>query len=265
MNNTSLYGEIWKEIKFDFEYTNLIKIEVSNFGRVRSIKPKVEPNILKGTMINGYKTLRLKFFKTRDAESQAKLELMRKEMADLKKEVSNLQKQIDSSPRKDMLYFDTEKKMKRKMAMLDEIKKKYDKDYKASDLKRTIYGGELVHRMVAKHFLEQPTPLHTIVAHKDYNRLNNNYTNLVWMTKEEHLIHQRKSPFVLAARERRKNSARNEGTKIYKLTSSQVMLIKKKINQGVSLRTLSKSFKVTETQLLRIKRGQNWGNVEAAV
>ncbi|MBY0424138.1 MAG: hypothetical protein K2Q22_00750, partial [Cytophagales bacterium] len=58
--------------------------------------------------------------------------------------------------------------------------------------------------------------------------------------------------------------ARSINTKNHKLNETRVMLIKKKINSGVSLRNLSKQFKVTETQLLRIKRGINWGDVVAA-
>ena len=42
------------------------------------------------------------------------------------------------------------------------------------------------------------------------------------------------------------------------------MLIKKKIAEGMSLRALAKQFKVTETQIRRIKSGENWGHVQAA-
>ena len=43
------------------------------------------------------------------------------------------------------------------------------------------------------------------------------------------------------------------------------MILKKRMNEGVSLRELAKRNKVTETQLLRIKRGINWGKVAAAL
>jgi hypothetical protein len=42
------------------------------------------------------------------------------------------------------------------------------------------------------------------------------------------------------------------------------MLLKKLLNQGKPMRTLVKQFKVTNTQILRIKRGENWADVEAA-
>ena len=259
-----MYGEVWKEVKFDFEYTNQIKIEVSNLGRVRSLKPTTDPNILKGAMVNGYRGVRLKFLKERDPETQKQLEQMRKEIAAFVKEISALQKISKNSQRKDLLYFDNEKNINRKVAILDDLRTKYKKEYRKSELKRTINSGELVHRMVAKYFLEQPTLEHIIVSHLDYNKLNNRTNNIKWMTKQENVEHQRLSPYVIAAREKRKTLERNENSKIYKLSSTKVMLIKKKINQGVALRTLAKSFNITETQLLRIKRGENWANVEAA-
>jgi len=103
-----------------------------------------------------------------------------------------------------------------------------------------------------------------LASHLDFDKKNNHVSNLVWMTREENAEHQKKSPVVIREKEQRKFKVRNENTKVYKLTSTKVMLIKKKINQGVSLRKLSKTFKVTETQLLRIKRGENWGHVPAA-
>lgn len=42
------------------------------------------------------------------------------------------------------------------------------------------------------------------------------------------------------------------------------MLIKKRLNEGKSLSILAKQFKVTTTQLSRIKRGINWNDIQAA-
>lgn len=44
-----------------------------------------------------------------------------------------------------------------------------------------------VHRVVAQHFVPNDKPEEkTVVHHKDGNIYNNNYQNLVWMTKVEH-------------------------------------------------------------------------------
>ncbi|QLH45782.1 MAG: hypothetical protein HWD58_09275 [Bacteroidota bacterium] len=48
-------------MSFDFEYSNDLHLEISNFGRLRSKTSKTEWNILKGTLINGYRIVRIKF------------------------------------------------------------------------------------------------------------------------------------------------------------------------------------------------------------
>jgi hypothetical protein len=101
---------------------------------------------------------------------------------------------------------------------------------------------------VAEYFVSQPSSQHTIVAHLDYNKLNNNKSNLKWMTPDENYLHQRFSPNVIASRAysdgRRKEDARST-----KLSVTKVMLLKKLLNQGKPMRQLVKQFKVTETQI----------------
>jgi hypothetical protein len=45
-----------------------------------------------------------------------------------------------------------------------------------------------IHRLVAEHFLEKPIDKN-IVNHKDLNILNNNYTNLEWVSSRENTHH----------------------------------------------------------------------------
>ena len=45
-----------------------------------------------------------------------------------------------------------------------------------------------VHRLVAEYFIEKPKDKN-IVNHKDGNKLNNNYSNLEWVTSSENNIH----------------------------------------------------------------------------
>lgn len=47
---------------------------------------------------------------------------------------------------------------------------------------------KLIHRMVAEAFLPNPTEKRE-VNHKDGNKLNNEYTNLDWVTPSENIIH----------------------------------------------------------------------------
>ena len=43
------------------------------------------------------------------------------------------------------------------------------------------------------------------------------------------------------------------------------MILKKRLNEDTPLSQLAKRYKVSETQILRIKRGENWGKVPAAL
>ena len=262
MNNTFV-TEIWKEVQFDFEYINKLRVEVSNFGRVRTFSKLTNGKILNGSYINGYRVIRFKFFKEHDTQAEEKLKAPRLQIAELVSEIRALKLQAKKQEIKDKSYRSLLKQIEIQTKALDKIRAAYKKQYNAVELKRAINLGALVHRMVAECFLERPSPAHTIVAHMDHDCLNNQVINLKWMTKEENMAHQRISPHVIAAKKNR-TELRDPKNKVYKLTMASVMLIKKKIEQGVSLRILAKSFKVSETQLLRIKRGENWANINPA-
>lgn len=62
-----------------------------------------------------------------------------------------------------------------------------------------IHGENLsVSRLVALNFLYRPEGT-TDVHHKDGNKLNNRYTNLIWLTHEKHMeIHHGKAVVMLA-------------------------------------------------------------------
>ncbi|WP_068595267.1 NUMOD4 domain-containing protein [Vaginella massiliensis] len=133
------------------------------------------------------------------------------------------------------------------------------KDGKAS------YGHRFFSKMVAENFLEKTSEDQVYVLHLDYNKDNDYVKNLKWATKEEMYAHQKNSPFVKQAIEERKSKVRQKGMK---LTLTQVMRIKKKIenpNRKTRLRLIAKEFGISEMQLYRIKRGENWGNVKVNV
>jgi hypothetical protein len=265
MQNTENSEEIWKEINFPFEHINHIRVEVSNFGRVKTYsKYSPEGRIVKGSLVGGYPVIRLKFFKERDHNLTSKFQYLRKQINTLVVSVNRMKRQLDALPQRTKEYYDLKKQLSEADSLRLSMEKSYRKEYRADELKRTYNYGGLIHRMVALSFLEPASELHNLASHLDFDKKNNHVSNLVWMTREENAEHQKKSPVVIREKEQRKFKVRNENTKVYKLTSTKVMLIKKKINQGVSLRKLSKTFKVTETQLLRIKRGENWGHVPAA-
>jgi hypothetical protein len=56
-----------------------------------------------------------------------------------------------------------------------------------------------VHNAMAGAFLKKPSPKSNHVIHIDYNKANNDLSNLKWTTKKEQVAHSMKSPIVLAS------------------------------------------------------------------
>ncbi len=245
-------GERWKALEFDFEFTNDCRIEVSNFGRIRTFNIVSDGKILNGSMINGYRIIRLKLYKPRNDKKEHYFKSLVQQKVRLKEKIKLLSNDLE---------------MKKEVADAKHLLQGFQKDLSkkfVDDLKeRTINYHALVHRLVATYFCKQPSENHNIVGHLDYDKMNNKSSNLKWMTPEENYEHQQSSPHVIAKRnivfyERKPDS------KVNKLTVTKVMLLKKLLNEGKPIKTLVKQFKITDTQILRIKRGENWGYIDAA-
>ncbi|SKB36175.1 NUMOD4 domain-containing protein [Alkalitalea saponilacus] len=119
-----------------------------------------------------------------------------------------------------------------------------------------------VHKLVAEYFLPKPEEGQQFVLHLDYNKTNNFVSNLKWANRKETLAHQQHNPTVLDARQKVKERIPVEGPK---LTMTQVMRLKKKLldpDRKTKLRIIAKQFGVSEMQLHRIRRGENWGHVQ---
>jgi hypothetical protein len=122
-----------------------------------------------------------------------------------------------------------------------------------------------VHKLVAEYFLNPPSKGQKFVIHNDYNKGNNFVNNLRWATKEEVFIHQQNNPNVIEGREKAKKRCPSEGPK---LTSTQVMRLKKKLldpGRKTKLRIIAKQFGISEMQLYRIRKGENWGHIKVSV
>lgn len=248
----SYFGEKWKEVKFNFDFTNDYRLEVSNFGRLRSFHKNSNGDILKGTMINGYRIVRLKFYKRRDESVRARLDNLQHQVFKLE---ARLRSQIKNKEGK--------KVISETLELLSHLKKNLHKKFAGDLKKRTINYHALIHRLVAEYFLPKPKSGESKVGHLDFNKLNNNVSNLKWMTPEENFAHQQKSPYVIEEKQQRKLSMRhNPG--VAKLTVTKVMLMKKLLNQNKPVRQLVKQFKVSDMQVYRIKRGENWAHIPAA-
>ncbi len=239
-------GEVWKSVTINHKFHEGCKLEVSSNGRIRTFNRLSIGNIIKGSHVNGYPIVRLKLFTERTKKVEKELILLRKQVHEQQKLVRLL----------------SGKKMLEAKKILEEYRAILRKRANVDLKDRVIYYHSLIHRLVAIRFLNKPSEEQTIVAHIDYDKENNDYRNLKWMSQEENRIHQQKSPLVIAEKKQRKNSLKF--VKSYKLTVTRVMLLKKLLQEGKPIKNLAKQFKITETQVIRIKNGVNWGLIKAA-
>lgn len=260
-----LLGEQWKTVQFDFEFVNNYTLEVSNYGRLKTDNKINKGRLLQGSMIKGYKIIRLKFYKARDEKTEQRFRRMQQQITKLVNEIVTKKKLLVASNLTEDELKTARQRLKESIDLLASLKHNLKKDMEKDLKQRVIHYHALLHRLVAEYFVAKPSEAHTLVAHLDFNKLNNQSSNLAWMMPEENIAHQQKSPHVITSRaNRKKGQAYNPNSKVNKLTITKVMLLKKMLNQGKPIKTLVKQFKITDTQILRIKRGENWGYVEAA-
>ncbi|MPR32567.1 HNH endonuclease [Salmonirosea aquatica] len=118
---------------------------------------------------------------------------------------------------------------------------------------RTI--NRYVHKLVADYFLARTSNDQKYVIHLDYDKQNNYFQNLKWVTKSEMTDHNRDNPALV-------NRVMPRRTSNYKLTETKVRMIKKLLkNDNNRLKMIAKQFGITHTQLNRIRSGENWKHV----
>lgn len=115
----------------------------------------------------------------------------------------------------------------------------------------------LVHKLVAEMFVDKESSDQTVVIHLDWNKANNHYTNLQWATKAESYKRMHKR-----LQEERKK--KGKVVTYSKLKKEEVALIKSMLDRGVKQKLIAKMFCVSEMQITRIKRGENWKEIEAS-
>lgn len=120
-----------------------------------------------------------------------------------------------------------------------------------------------IHKLVAEHFLKRSKHKPSFVIHHDYNKANNTSKNLKWVGKAEMEEHQKKNPAVIKARKERVKIKPTEGLK---LNAAKVKRIKQLIgskSRTMKFSEIAEKFGISEMQLYRIKRGENWGHIKA--
>ncbi|WP_068596396.1 HNH endonuclease [Vaginella massiliensis] len=124
-----------------------------------------------------------------------------------------------------------------------------------NDGKRT---ARYVHKMVAETFLPNPTNKR-YVLHLDHDKLNNVVDNLRWADEAEWKEHN-KDLF-----RRMKGRSRKDNIPNSKLTEKQVRSLKKKLansNKKIKVATLAKQYNISQGQIYRIIRGDNWAHIK---
>jgi hypothetical protein len=108
----------------------------------------------------------------------------------------------------------------------------------------------LIHRLMAKYFLDKPTARHNYVIHLNYKKDDNFIQNLKWVTHQDRVAHNLKF--------RMEKEIGN-----YKLTAERVQMIKRKLLNGKTrLKMIARQFGVSDMQIHRIKTGENWSHVK---
>lgn len=92
---------------------------------------------------------------------------------------------------------------------------------------------KIVHRLVAEAFINNPE-LKEQVNHKDCNKLNNNLSNLEWVTPLENIRH--------AVENNRQRDQRGENNNMSKLTEEDVLLIREMLKDGITAYRINKDY-----------------------
>ncbi|HLF52736.1 hypothetical protein [Flavobacterium sp.] len=135
--------------------------------------------------------------------------------------------------------------------------------YKISQEGKRVNKRFFIFKLVAEYFITKTSEDQTYVLHLDYNRDNDDVRNLKWATREEMIAHGKKSPHVIQAKKNLiEHNRKSDGTK---LTITKVILIKKMLqnpDRKTRLKMIAKQFGVSETQIIRIQKGENWGYIK---
>lgn len=253
LDHQELPGEKWKEFKIDRTgYIDNHKLEVSNLGRVRTFHKYSNGKIIHGSTINGYPVIRLSMFRPREEKIQKRLDYHKNQIILLARKL----RLLETSGAGKRIIKETNE-------LLLDLRQKLSAKFKADMNERKVYRHFLIHRMVAKCFLDKPKAKEIFLAHLDFDKLNNAAYNLKWMTREENYAHRVNSPLVIEEMRLRKTVGKTS-SRSTKLSVPQVMLLKKLLNEGKPMKQLVRQFKITDTQIHRIRRGENWGEVPPA-
>ncbi len=115
--------------------------------------------------------------------------------------------------------------------------------------KRKFY----VHKLVAQIWISKPSNKHNFVTHLDGNLKNNHISNLEWHTRKT------------LTEKHREFGNRKRVIKNSKLNESDISHLKSMLERGIVQSKIAKLFCISEMQVTRIKRGENWGHIKSSM
>lgn len=245
--------EIWKEYALDrFKFDSFFKIEVSNFGNMRTYNMySPDGASVGGSQQGGYLCLRSKLHKAKSKKDLERLDAIKKELDLVRQKIKET-----AGPEK-------EEKLDVLRAERDKLIEKRKKLNHKIGNKNTINLCILFHKAVAELFLDAPKNKdYKFVIHKDFDKLNNHYKNLEWATQE--MVNERVKKHPKMILHEFKKQFNNDGPQVKssKLSEMDVLTIKKRLKRGYTLNKLAKQFGVSDMQIHRIKSGENWSHVK---
>lgn len=116
-------------------------------------------------------------------------------------------------------------------------------------------GNVNLHTFVAEHFVPRPTEEHCRVIHLDYDKLNNKWNNLKWITMEEWDEYLINKPGFLESQYKIKKN--------FKLNVAKVKMIKRMLKRGKTKReSIAKQFGIKPNTVYLIEREKRWSHVK---
>ena len=112
------------------------------------------------------------------------------------------------------------------------------------------YQRILVHRMIAKVFIENPLNK-PFVNHINGNKQDNSVINLEWVTSHENHIHAMNNGL----------KAKGESHGVSKLDNAKVIEIKKLLKDKMPQRKIAKLFGVCQATIKDIKNNTTWKHI----
>lgn len=121
------------------------------------------------------------------------------------------------------------------------------------------------HRYIIEQIIGRKLGFNEVVHHKDKRKFNNDASNLEVMNRAEHTrLHQIGKTPSNSTKELLRKHGQAKRTAA-KLTIDQVIVIKKLLATGLSLRIVADSYNVHKATISRISTGKAWGWLDKAI